>query len=207
MNNLDALPEAGGDGHMAKSRANWDARKKNAAKARFRGTQTIHGERRHLEEVLASVARARLPRARKAEESRALKKMIDARKEELNRITPRWDQKLREARNRETSPERLLRLGRELAPEDYLLARALSEHPQAPPELLAALSVHPYAAARENVARHPKTPPSILKKMAEEQNEPLWFLVACNPSTPEDLRARLRSRLQQTSSASPAPTT
>ncbi len=183
-----------------------ETRKKSAAKASFRGTQAIFGERRHLEEVLASVGRARLPRARKAEESRALKKLIDARNEELNRITPGWDRKLSEARNRETPPERLLRLGRGLAPEDYLLARALSEHPQAPPELLAALSRHPYAAVRENVARHPRTPPSILRKIAEDESEPLWFLVACNPSTPAQLRSRLRSRLRQTSS-SPRPTT
>jgi hypothetical protein len=132
---------------------------------------------------------------------RALRELIEARKKELNRITPDWDRRLREARNRETSPDRLLRLGARLVPEDYLLARALSEHPQGPPELLAALSVHPYAAVRENVARHPGTPVSILRKMAEDDREPLWFLVACNPATPADLRARLRSRLRPASSA------
>jgi hypothetical protein len=33
--------------------------------------------------------------------------------------------------------------------------------------------------------------------MAELANEPLWFLVACNPSTPTDLRDRLRERMKQ----------
>jgi hypothetical protein len=81
--------------------------------------------------------------------------------------------------------------------DDYLLARVLSEHPQAPGELLAHLTSHPYGAVRENVARHPHTPPDVLRKLAEDGREPLWFLVACNPSTPSELRDRLRARMRQ----------
>jgi hypothetical protein len=90
-----------------------------------------------------------------------------------------------------------LRIGSALHGEDYLLARVLTEHAEAPPELLEHLGSHPYAAVRENVARHPHTPTSVLRAMAELANEPLWFLVACNPSTPTDLRDRLRERMKQ----------
>lgn len=183
-----------------------DNRKKHRARRVFRGTQAIFGERRHLEDVLASVRRAKLPARRKAAEIRALIGLMEARRMELNRITPGFDTKLRAARRRETSPAQLLRLAAALAPEDYLLARALSEHPAAPSELLAAFSLHPYAAVRENVARHPRTPVSILQEMADDKHEPLWFLVACNPSTPADLRARLRARLRLASSAEDWPT-
>jgi hypothetical protein len=83
-----------------------------------------------------------------------------------------------------------------LRPEDYLLARALTEHPECPGELLAHLASHPYAAVRENVARHPRTPGDVLHRLAGVASEPLWFLVACNPSAPADLRVRLRSRMR-----------
>ena len=41
-----------------------------------------------------------------------------------------------------------------------------------------------------------RTPVKVLRRMAEEASEPLWFLVACNPSTPEDRRERLQARRQ-----------
>src|SRR5208282_1475337 len=97
----------------------------------------------------------------------------------------------------QTTSEKLLRIGAALHAEDYLLARVLTEHAEAPPELLEHLASHPYPAVRENVARHPRTPAAVLHAMAEDAAEPLWFLVACNPSTPPDLRDRLRERMKQ----------
>jgi hypothetical protein len=73
----------------------------------------------------------------------------------------------------------------------------LTGHAEASPELLEHLATHPYSAVRENVARHPHTPCTVLQAMAEDPREPLWFLVACNPSTPSDLRDRLRERMKQ----------
>ena len=173
-----------------------DIRKKFAAKKVHRGTQVIFGERQHLQEVLRSVQQAGLPRARKQSEVRQLKALIHARTEELNRINPSWDRKYRKAQNPATSSEELLRLAVSLPQDDFLLARVLTEHAQAPAELLEHLASHPYHAARENVARHPRTPVPVLRRMAEDPSEPLWFLVACNPSTPDDLRGQLRARMQ-----------
>ncbi|MFB3922893.1 MAG: hypothetical protein ACE145_14305 [Terriglobia bacterium] len=173
-----------------------DTRKKFAVKKVHRGTQVIFGERQHLQEVLKSVQQARLPRARKQSETRQLKSLIRARTEEMNRINPAWDRKYRKALEPATGSRELLRLALSLPRDDYLLARALTEHAQAPPEVLERLAAHPYAAARENVARHPRTPVAVLRRMADDSSEPLWFLVACNPSTPDDLRESLRARLK-----------
>ena len=176
-----------------------DSRTKKFAAAKvFRGTQAIFGERKHLLEVLRSVESARLAPSRKQSEIRALKKLIAARTEELNRITPGFDRKFKKAQNLESTAHDLERIASELAPEDYLMARVVTEHAQAPAELLERMAAHPYAAVRENVARHPRTPPEILRKLAEEASEPLWFLVACNPSTPADLREQLRARMRET---------
>lgn len=174
-----------------------DIRKKVVAKKVYRGSQVVFGERRHLEEVLRSVARARLPRARKQREMRQLRQLIRVRTEELNRINPAWDRKFRTAQNPNTKSHQLVRLGMALPKDDYLLARVLTEHPEAPSELLEQLAAHPYAAVRENVARHPHTPIATLRHLAEDAKEPLWFLVACNPSTPEDLRQELRTRMRE----------
>jgi hypothetical protein len=157
----------------------------------------VFGERAHLQEVLDSVQRAKLPRSRKLAEIRQLKRMITARTQDLNLFSPAWDQRFRHARNPRTTSLKLLRIGSALHTDDYLLARVLSEHPEAPPELLEHLASHPYAAVRENVARHPHTSAATLRAMAEDAHEPLWFLVACNPSTPSDLRDRLRERMKQ----------
>ena len=130
-----------------------------------------------------------------------LRKLIEARTEELNRLHPAWDRKFKKARDTETTSQELLRLATSLNADDYLLARVLSEHPEAPPELLEHLASHPYSAVRENVARHPRTPAAVLKVLAENQQEPLWFLVACNPSTPPELRDRLRARMREPGAA------
>ena len=180
--------------------ASKDTRKKPAGKTMYRGSQAILGERQHLEEVLRSVQKAKIPAARRKAELGQLARLIKVRTEELNRINPGWDKKFAQARNPKTSAKELLRLAKALPPDDYLLARLLTEHTEAPPELLAQLAAHPYAAVRENVARHPHTPPDVLRKMAEDSSEPLWLLVACNPSTPPELRERLRARMQQAAS-------
>ncbi|MHB8653943.1 MAG: hypothetical protein ACYDA9_08705 [Terriglobia bacterium] len=175
-----------------------DIRKKFTAKAVFRGTQAILGERQHLQEILRSVSKARIAAGRKRAEVAQLTKLIKIRTQELNRINPGWDKKFKKAGDSKTTAKELLRLAIELPREDYLLARLLTEHAEAPAELLRHFADHPYAAVRENVARHPRTPADILQKMAEDSSEPLWFLVACNTATPSDLRERLRARMQQT---------
>jgi leucine rich repeat (LRR) protein len=178
-----------------------DTRNKQAKKKIHRGTQMIFGERKHLEEVRDSFSRAGVAHARKVAEMKAIARLIDVRTRELNAINPSWDRKFARARSAATSPRELLRLAASLPADDYLLARALTEHPAAPPELLEALAAHPYSAVRENVARHPTTPARVLEKMAEDRNEPLWFLVAANPAAPSVLRDRLRQRMK---SGSPA---
>jgi len=180
-----------------------DLRKKFEFRKIYRGSQVILGERTHLEEVLRSVQKANIPAARKRTEIGQLLKLIAARTAELDEINPGWDRKFKKARHPKTAPGELLKLALALPKDDYLLARLLSEHPAAPPELLQHLAAHPYAAVRENVARHPHTPPELLRCMAEDSTEPLWFLVACNPSTPPDLRDRLRARMRDTGEGGP----
>jgi len=172
-----------------------DTRAKFRASKIFRGSQVIFGERAHLLEVLRSVQRARLPAPRKRADIQQLRKLIAARTEELNRLSPGWDRKFNKGRDPGTSSQELLRLAASLSPGDYLLARVLTEHADAPAELLERLASHPYSAVRENVARHPHTPQSVLRRMAEAAAEPLWFLVACNPSCPADLHDQLRARM------------
>jgi hypothetical protein len=180
--------------------ASTEIRKKFAAKRVHRGSQVILGERQHLEEVLRSVQKARLGAVRKRTEVQHLRKLIEIRTCELNAINPGWDKKFKQARDPGATATDLMRLAASLPREDYLLARLLTEHAEAPSELLEHFGSHPYAAVRENVARHPRTPAHVLAKMAEDASEPLWFLVACNPSTPPELRERLRARMQQAAS-------
>jgi hypothetical protein len=173
-----------------------DVRQKLAARKIFRGSQVIFGERQHLAEVLHSLRPARLPRARKQKEIRALEQLIAERTRELDSITPAWGRKFKKAHDPRATSGDLLRIASSLSKDDYLLARVLTEHAEAPPELLDRMASHPYSAVRENVARHPKTPERVLRGLAENPGEPLWFLVACNPSTPADLRERLRARMK-----------
>ena len=173
-----------------------DIRKQFSAIKIFRGSQMIFGERQHLAEVLRSVRAAKLPSRRKQKEIRALESLIAERTRELDSLTPAWDRKFKKAHDPGTTSADLLRIASFLSKDDYLLARVLTEHAEAPPELLERMASHAYAAVRENVARHPKTPERVLRALAEETNEPLWFLVACNPSTPAELRERLRARMK-----------
>jgi hypothetical protein len=181
-----------------------DIRKKFAARKIRRASQVIFGERQHLAEVLRSLRVAKLPRALREREVRTLERLIAERTRELNRITPGWDRKFKLAHDPRASSRELLRLAAALSNEDYLLARVLTEHAESPPELLERMASHPYSAVRENVARHPKTPERILRELAESKNEPLWFLVACNPATPADLRDRLRARMQEAAAGASA---
>ncbi len=174
-----------------------DTRAKFRINQIHRGSQVVFGERVHLQEVLRSVQHAKLPPARKLAEIRQLKRMIETRTQDLNRFSPAWDRKFQQARNPQTTSQQLLGMGSALHADDYLLARVLTEHPGAPPELLEHLALHPYTSVRENVARHPRTPAAVLRAMAGDAHEPLWFLVACNPATPPDLRDRLRDRMKQ----------
>ncbi|MBZ5543692.1 MAG: hypothetical protein LAO07_08435 [Acidobacteriia bacterium] len=175
-----------------------DVRKRFAAKKVHRGSQVIFGERQKLREVLQSVQRdRRRSRARTLREVRLLKALIDARTEELNGVNPHWDRKFQKGQDSNTTGRELLHLAATLPADDYLLARVVTDHRNAPAELLVRLADHPYDAVRENVARHPQTPPEVLRRLAENLDEPLWILVACNPSTPADLRDPLRARMRE----------
>jgi hypothetical protein len=178
-----------------------DIRKKFTAKKIHRGSQVIFGERQKLGEVLRSVQRARLPRARKESGIRHLKALIRARTEELNRINLHWERTFRKGQNPHTTARNLLRLTETLPAGDYLLARVLTQHPNTPGEALAQLPAHPYPAVRENVARHSHTPHDVLRRLAEKGDEPLWILVGCNRSTPADLRQPLRARMREMAEA------
>lgn len=173
-----------------------DIRKKYASAKLVRGSQVIYGERQHLRDVLRTLRAARLPWARKEKEIRQLQKLVQARTAELNGISRGWDRRYLRARDVKSSEQALLKLVATMPDSDYLLARALSEHPSAPRELLVQLANHRYHAVRENVARHPGTPIETLRQLVDNASEPLWFLVACNPSTPPDLRERLRARMR-----------
>jgi hypothetical protein len=162
-----------------------------------RTTQIVLGERRSLENVLRLVRSTRLSADRRRTEVAVLRELIALRTAELNAINPDWDRKAELAGNPQTPARQLEKLGRRLPRNDYYLARALSDHPNASPRLLAQLARHPYTSVRENVARHPKTPAATLRALARRRDEPLWYLVAFNPGAPPALRDQLRARLRQ----------
>src|SRR5207247_8301543 len=132
-----------GGAARGRSMAAGDIRKKFAAQKTSRASQAIFGERQHLAEVLRSVRAAKLPSARQQREVRTLDRFIAERTRELNRITPGWDRKFKKSRDPRTSSRELLRLAAALSSEDYLLARVLTEHAEAPPELLESMASHP----------------------------------------------------------------
>lgn len=162
-----------------------------------RTSQIVFGERRSLENVLRLVRSTRLPADRRKTEVAVLRELIALRTAELNAINSDWARKADLAGNPATPAHVLEKLGRKLPRNDYYLARALSDHANASPKLLAQLARHPYSSARENVARHPKTPAATLRALARRRDEPLWYLVAFNPGTPPALRDQLRARLRQ----------
>ena len=170
----------------------------------LRTTQIIFGERQHLKAVLGFIRRTGLASSAngrangRAEEVSNLRRMIERRTDELNRINANWDRKIEKAWNLKTPARELQRLAVKIPRQDYLLARLLTEHPKAPGRLLSALAGHPYSAVRENVARHPNSPPDLLARLAKRRSEPLWMLVSCNPAAPLGLQQRLRARLRGT---------
>lgn len=161
-----------------------------------RTTQFIYGERHSLVNALRLLRATRTPRRRRLLEEQVLLGLIRLRTLELNAINPDWDRQLRRIASRRTGAAELRRLARKLPPADYYLARLLSDHANAPPDVLRRLANHPYRAVRENVARHPRTPAATLRGLAARKSEPLWYLVVFNPGAPEALRARLRRRLK-----------
>ena len=162
-----------------------------------RTTQIIFGERQSLQNALRLLRSTRLPVARRRLEEGLLRRLIALRTLELESINPGWDRKVRRAARRSTSGADLRRLAEQAPHDDYYLLRLISDHPHTPPALLARLARHPYRAVRENIARHPRTPMSTLRALCRERREPLWYLVAFNPSAPEKLRQRLRARIQR----------
>ncbi len=161
-----------------------------------RTSQIIFGERRSLLNALRLLETTRLPADRRKLELPLLRELIRLRTAELNRINADWDRKAELAGDPRTPAKTITRLAAALPRDDYYLARALSDHPNASPKVLARLARHPYHSVRENVARHPNAPAATLRALCRHR-EPLWYLVAFNPSAPPKLREQLRERMRR----------
>ncbi len=162
-----------------------------------RTSQIVFGERQHLSAVLDSIMKFGSISERVAREKMQLDALIQARTAELNRIHADWDRNLEMARNPATSADDLAKMVETTPADDYLLLRSIAEHANTPGSVLTLLAQHSYDAIKESVARHPNTHPNTLEKLAEDTTRPLWFLVACNPAAPEELRERLLKRMWQ----------
>src|SRR5713226_9702675 len=136
--------------------------------ASTRTSQIVFGERQHLLRVLDSLEGTDLPIARMQQERRILEELIHARTRELNQINVAWDEKI-----------------------------GLVLSSEAKPEMIEKLAKHPYAAIRDNVARHPNADATTLARLSRDSSQPLWYLVAFNPNTPQPLQRRLRDRLKR----------
>ena len=165
-----------------------------------RTSQIIFGERRSLLNALRLLESTRLTAERRKLELPLLRELIRLRTAELNRVNPDWDRKAELAGDPRTPARTIARLADKLPRDDYYLARALSDHPNASAKVLARLARHPYHSVRENVARHPNTPAATLRALCRHR-EPLWYLVAFNPATPPKLREQLRARMQRQGNA------
>jgi len=170
-------------------------------KAVKRTSQIIYGERQHLLAVLNSLQKFKRDGAQAKEEKTHLEAMIAERTAELNRFHPKWDEHVQRARERNLSADQLAEMAREASADDYLLLRNIAENPNTPSSVLALLARHSYDAVKENVARHPNADAKTLQMLAEDSTRPLWLLVACNLSAPEELRASLRRRMEQMDAA------
>jgi hypothetical protein len=166
-------------------------------KAVKRTSQIIYGERQHLLAVLQSLEKFKRDPAQAKQEKTHLEAMVAERTAELNRFHPRWDEHVQRARDRKLSADQLAEMARQASADDYLLLRNIAENPNTPSSVLALLARHSYDAVKENVARHPNADAKTLKMLAEDATRPLWLLVACNLSAPEELRASLRRRMEQ----------
>jgi hypothetical protein len=47
------------------------------------------------------------------------------------------------------------------------------------------------------VARHPNSDAATLTYLSKDKTQPLWYLVAFNPNTPQPLQRKLRDRLKR----------
>jgi hypothetical protein len=166
-------------------------------KAIKRTSQIIYGERQHLEAVLQSLEKFKHDPAKTKQEREQLQAMIAERTAELNHFHSKWDEHVQRARDRNLSADELAKMAREASADDYLLLRNLAENPNTPSSVLALLARHSYDAVKENVARHPNADAKTLKMLAADPARPLWLLVACNASAPEELRTSLRRRMEQ----------
>lgn len=166
-------------------------------KAVKRTSQIIYGERQHLLAVLQSLEKFKLDPAKTKKEREQLEAMVAERTAELNRFHVKWDEHVQRARDRKLSPDALARMAREASADDYLLLRNIAENPNTPSSVLALLARHSYDAVKENVARHPNADGKTLQMLAADATRPLWLLVACNASAPEELRTGLRRRMEQ----------
>ena len=131
------------------------------------------------------------------QERRILEELIHARTRELNYINTAWDEKIGLVLSAEAKPEMLEKLAKQAPKEDFYLLRLISEHPRANPKTLGKLAHHPYGAIRENVARHPNSNAATLTYLSKDKTQPLWYLVAFNPNTPQPLQRKLRERLKR----------
>lgn len=163
----------------------------------MRTSQIVFGERQHLLRVLDSMEHTKMADSRLNMERRSLEELIHARTVELNRINPDWDQKVGVVLNAATTSQALEHFARQAPREDFYLLRLISEHPKVSAKTLRLLGRHTYSAIRENVARHPNTDAATLRKLSADRTQPLWYLVAFNPSAPEELREQLRARIQR----------
>ena len=162
-----------------------------------RTSQIVFGERQHLLRVLDSLEGTNLPIARMQQERRILEELIHARTRELNYINTAWDEKIGLVLSAEAKPEMLEKLAKQAPKEDFYLLRLISEHPRANAKTLSKLAHHPYGAIRENVARHPNSDATTLTYLSKDKTQPLWYLVAFNPNTPQPLQRKLRDRLKR----------
>src|SRR5574341_945496 len=166
-------------------------------KAVKRTSQIIYGERQHLLAVAQSLEKFQRDATKAKKEKAQLAAMIAERTAELNRFHADWDEHVQRARDRKLSADQLARMAREASADDYLLLRNIAENPNTPSAVLAQLARHSYDAVKENVARHPNADAKTLKMLAEDPTRPLWLLVACNASAPEELRRTLRRRMER----------
>ena len=173
-------------------------------KPRKRTTQIIYGERQHLRAVLVSIQNFRDKFRGLERETEALHHMIDERTAELHQVNANFDEQLKQAREADAAAELLARLAQAAPEDDWLLLRTIAEHPHTPPDTLARLASHPYAAVRENIARHPHADAATLERLASDPASDLWLLVSCNAAAPAELRERLRSRFEGTDDAADA---
>jgi hypothetical protein len=168
-----------------------------------RTSQIVFGERQHLLRVLDSLEGTQLPIARMQQERRNLEELIHARTRELNQINTAWDEKIGLVLSAEAKPEMLEKLVKQAPEEDYYMLRLISEHPRTNAKTLGKLAKHPYGAIRENVARHPNADANTLTYLSKDKTQPLWYLVAFNPNTPNPLQRKLRDRLKKLGEAQP----